>query len=755
MSRLENLSDIDFEELCRDIARAETGLRFSAFGPGPDGGIDGRHAKGDKKTILQSKHYIGSSFSQLKLAVGRELKKLTSLNPDRYLLFTSQSLTPSRSDTLAAVLGDFLRDPGDLWGREDIEAALRNHPAIEKAHLKLWLSSAAVLERILRSGLQAYTQASEQQILDELNVYVRNESFDEASKKLEEQKVLVISGPPGVGKTTLAKMLSYHYLNEGWQFCAIRSLDEGFAQIHDNSPTIFFFDDFLGRIQLDRQSLLQRESALAIFVRRVRASKNARFVLTTRAHIFEEARQISDYVDDQRFQLAKYLLDVGSYTRKIKAHILFNHLAASSLTREHFAALLDGDWLKKIIDHKNYNPRVIASASSDCLEYIKPNDYPAYLYSALEKPDLIWSKPFRALSTKSQNLLIAIFFGSEIGESIEDTRTNFSDLHRAVSAHYGQPTAPTDFEDALKALESGFVSISGKQVSFVNPSLRDFLRSYLVDKEFLLLLPNTARRADWAHEFWSHVKQIFKTDPDLLRKMALAFSDYAERIGATPSFRRTKTHGMLGYSQDDLPVTSRVELLFQWWEVSGHDKFLEKAVALLRDGKLDLVRWRDGQSLPELHGWIANVVDDEHPIRDDLLNSIGTRLVEAIEGGMAIDDLVNTIESVREHMVGKVPEKLNNAIDEAVRYEFTETRDAISHLDSEQSLAEHLEHLDALAELTGYDGANAKEIVSTRLAECEEPDDTEYRPSFSRRAGGRSEEFDDTAIASLFGNLVR
>ena len=151
-------------------------------------------------------------------------------------------------------------------GEKSIEGALRRHPTVEKSHIKLWLSSTAVLQTILQSGLEAYTQATKESILAELKVYARNKSFDEAAKKLEEQKVLVISGPPGVGKTTLAKMLCYYYLNQGWTFCAIGTLDDGFARIDDETPTIFFFDDFLGRIKLDRQSLLQRESALAVFV---------------------------------------------------------------------------------------------------------------------------------------------------------------------------------------------------------------------------------------------------------------------------------------------------------------------------------------------------------------------------------------------------------------------------------------------------------------------------------------------------------
>lgn len=754
MSRLQNLSDVDFEDLCRDIAQAETGMRFSAFGPGPDGGIDGRHAQGDKKTILQSKHYIGSRFSQLKSAIVREVKKLPKLNPDRYILFTSQSLSPLKVDKLAEVLGSYLKSHGDIWGQEDIEGALRKHPAIEKAHLKLWLSSAAVLERILLSGLEAYTQANKQEILNELRVYVRNESFDEASNKLEEQRVLIISGPPGVGKTTLAKMISYYYLNEGWRFCAIKSLDEGFAQVDDAVPTIFFFDDFLGRIQLDRQSLLQRDSVLATFVNRVRSSKNARFVLTTRAHIFEEARQISDRVDDKRFQLAKYLLDVGSYTRKIRSYILFNHLAASRLTRAHFTALLEGDWLKKIIDHKNYNPRVIASASSDCLENVAPEEYPAYLYNALQNPDLIWSKPFRALDNKSKNLLISMFFGSDIGETIEDARENFSELHRAISAHYGQPTCPTDFEDALKSLESGFVSISGSRVSFVNPSLRDCLKSFLNDKEFLALLPGTAQRADWARRLWQHVKGQFKTDPGTLRRIATAFSSYSDRIDATPSMRKVGGAEFWRVTPNDLPVTERIEMLLQWWENSGSDDFIEKALRTLQCGKLDTVSWRDGPAFAELHWWVSKFVNESHPVRADLLAAIVARWVEAIDG-MSIDDLVATIDRVREYMDDDVPSKVDEALDQMIDFECNQTYDAISHLDSEQALSEHLQHLESLAALTGCNIAVAKQVVSERLAELEEPDHDEYRPSFSRNSVSASQEFGDAEVASLFGNLVK
>jgi hypothetical protein len=67
----ENLSFADFEDLVRDLLAQELGVRFEAFGAGPDSGMDGRHAAADGTTVIQAKHYAGSVFSSLKAEMVR------------------------------------------------------------------------------------------------------------------------------------------------------------------------------------------------------------------------------------------------------------------------------------------------------------------------------------------------------------------------------------------------------------------------------------------------------------------------------------------------------------------------------------------------------------------------------------------------------------------------------------------------------------------------------------------------------------
>ena len=277
---------------------------------------------------------------------------------------------------------------------------------------------------MLRSAVYAYTAISRAEIESKVRVYAQNPSFREARDKLEANHVAIISGPPGVGKTTLAEMLSYAYIGEEWEFVAIRSLDDGLAAIVDSKKQIFFFDDFLGKVALDTRALAAKDSDLARFIKRVRAAPNARFILTTRSPIFEEARRVSEHLADKRLDILRYVLDVGIYTRRIRARILYNHLFVSGISVEHIKALWDAEAIAEIVDYKNYNPRIIEAMTEGLhTREVSPEAYPAAFLNALDNPRQLWDTAFRThIPAKCRHLLFALFFCSEYGVEIDELK---------------------------------------------------------------------------------------------------------------------------------------------------------------------------------------------------------------------------------------------------------------------------------------------------------------------------------------------
>ncbi|WP_246091945.1 TIR domain-containing protein [Aliirhizobium smilacinae] len=151
-----NLSHGDFENLVRDLVGRAIGVRFEAFAAGPDGGIDGRYIDPSGKTILQAKHYQASKFSDLKRAMVKERASIDRLEAERYILATSQPLTPANKTALRDVIGPSLRSEADIFGIDDLVALLRQNPDLVTVHEKLWMQSAPVLETILTSALDKY-----------------------------------------------------------------------------------------------------------------------------------------------------------------------------------------------------------------------------------------------------------------------------------------------------------------------------------------------------------------------------------------------------------------------------------------------------------------------------------------------------------------------------------------------------------------------------------------------------------------------
>lgn len=177
-----SLSPIDFEILTRDLLQADLGFRLEAFKAGRDQGIDLRHARSRRRSlIVQCKHHPASTFARLRSHLTREeLPKVRRLRPHRYILATSTPLNPREKDCLMKDFRPFLRSPADIYGRDDLNNLLSRHPKIEKQTFKLWFSSIAVFEEILERKVYHVSRDALERIRQKAKFYVQNPSFNEA-----------------------------------------------------------------------------------------------------------------------------------------------------------------------------------------------------------------------------------------------------------------------------------------------------------------------------------------------------------------------------------------------------------------------------------------------------------------------------------------------------------------------------------------------------------------------------------------------
>lgn len=751
-----NLSPADFEDLVRDLIGRELGFRFEAFSAGPDGGIDGRHAKG-RLTVLQAKHYAGSEYAALKSQMKRERPSIDKVSPQRYILATSTNLSPARKGELSAIIGTALQDEADIFGSADLNGLLRKFPDIDKSHIKLWLSGAPMLERVLRSAQHMFRDITLGEIEARVRVYVPNPSFKDARDTLEKQHIVIISGPPGVGKTTLAEILSFAYLGEGWEFEAIRSLEDGFAAIDDTKKQVFFFDDFLGKVALDRHALSHKDSDLARFISRVRKSPNARFVLTTRAYIFEEARRVSEYLADRRLDISKYVLDVGVYTRRIKARILYNHLLVASTPQPYISALIDSEKIASIVDHKNYNPRIIEwMTDKSHLGDTRPEDYPSAFLFALDHPNRLWDIAFRNHISKScQHLLFALFFGSEYGVMVDDLRPTFNALHAHMCTKYGEPHDPKDFEEALHILEGGFIALSDRRVSFVNPSLRDYLTEYLNDIGMLLDMAASATKSSFAQTVWEHGKEQTLASMDL-RSFALAFLAAAEGFSAEPVWRLVADGTTTRRYSVGLSNTDRIELLIDLAEASDDGRFLDYALELARAPIDGLDPWRDGDSAITLIGKLRDP-DYFSLIRhaSEIAEGLELASIVMVDSSFDSDDL-EKISDAAEDWASYLSANLVRSIHEAIQYQVAQIEACIEDIDSTTTLDDHIKTLKKMASranIASRDVETAITKIKSKIALIDEESEEPSSPSFSGRQKADADVFDDTALRNLFASL--
>jgi len=297
-----------------------------------------------------------------------------------------------------------------------------------------------------------------------------------------------IPGIPGIGKTTLAEIILIKYLEMDFEIIKVsQNINEAFGVYSLGKKQIFLYDDFLGQTGLDIRLSKNEDNDILDFIKHIRKDSNAKFVLTTREYILNQAKAKHESFARSDFDIRRCTISLSDYSKYDKAKILYNYIYFNKLDREYIDNILANDFMK-IIYHNNYNPRIIETFTTVLLPK-DPQFFFDEIINNLNNPQKIWQNDFeRQISNEARDLLILLVSLPPKADIVLVNKI-FNYYHSEKSKFYTKSFSDNDYRNALKELDGNFIVSKEMRVSFHNPSVKDFLENYILenDVEFKIL----------------------------------------------------------------------------------------------------------------------------------------------------------------------------------------------------------------------------------------------------------------------------
>ena len=510
------LNDKEFENLSIDLISKDKNKRFERFKVGKDGGIDGRFYHDDgTQEVIQCKHYLKTGFNGLITSLNKknnginEIDKVKKLNPVKYIFVTSLPLSDENKKTIKELFDPYIKNDSDIYGQEDLNQILGKYPDIEKRHYKLWLSSTVVLDRIVNNAIESRSEFLLEDIKEKSKYYVITENHQKAIDRLEESHIIIIAGEPGIGKTTLAEHLALRYIEKDFKFYDIEnSINEAESIFKRDEKQIFYFDDFLGANYLNAFED-KKDSHIVKFMDRIKRDKTKRFILTSRTNIFNQGLALSDTFKSKNIENEEFIIKIESLKDIDKALILYNHIWHSDLNEEFIDEIYVDKRYKKIIKHKNFNPRLIAFITD--IQKIKKEEiaiksYWKYIVEKLDNPQDVWKNTFDKQSDDFIRaiVILTVFNGNKIEEDqLRDSYNRYIKLTGLTSNSNISKEFDSIIEEVVKYFLNRNQTYNKKiEYSLFNPSIADFiLNRYKNDTKKLINIFSSLRTIESLKEF--------------------------------------------------------------------------------------------------------------------------------------------------------------------------------------------------------------------------------------------------------------
>lgn len=493
------LNDRDFEALGASIIAKLLGKRVEIFKSGRDGGVDGRFwigGKTEKEGIIQCKHYIDTPYSVLiKKLKAEEAPKVNKLKPGRYIFITSQKLSRANKAEMKDIFQPYIHREDDIFGKEDMDVYLlkKENQDIVEQHYKLWITSSSVLDVVYSNAIKGRSESTLKDINANTHKYAVTQNHRKGFGILEKNNVVIITGEPGIGKTTLADNLALHYIAKGYEFCDIEeniSEAESVYREKEGKEILFYCDDFLGS-NLYEAINNKRDSHIAKFISRVSKDSTKKFILTSRTNILNKAFSLSHNFQNSNIRDNEFLLKVNNLTPLDKAHILYNHIYYSKLDKDYIDEIYRNKRYRDIISHKNFNPRIIEFITdNNRAGNIKPKDYWQFISDNLANPQRIWAGYFQNQTddcVRAMTFLTVYNGGKILEDDLRRAYTTYIEIARVNLGDYTDKSFEAVRKLAVKSLlNRNQVDEDEFEYVLFNPSIADFVLSSYSSDSILL-----------------------------------------------------------------------------------------------------------------------------------------------------------------------------------------------------------------------------------------------------------------------------
>jgi conflict system STAND superfamily ATPase len=328
-----------------------------------------------------------------------------------------------------------------VYGGGELAAAIDRHPSL-RLELPSTLSIGDTRARLDAEALETSSLDIEA-ALELAPVFVPTEAYARSLATLRRHAFLVLTGPPEMGKTAIARMLGLALLSDGWEVHECTRPEELFERVDPRRPQLFVADDAFGSTEYrpDAAERWARELDRALRL----TDTHHWLVWTSRpAPLHAGLRRIHRERGGERFpQPAAVQVDAAELSPPEKTLILYRHARAAELTPaqrrlvyEHGAA---------IVAHPHFTPeRIRRFVAGRLRELPGEADVAAAVDAELGEPTQAMATSYAALADEHRELLLAML-DSPPGPVHE------RDLAAALRRHagHGLSRAPVDLVDRL------------------------------------------------------------------------------------------------------------------------------------------------------------------------------------------------------------------------------------------------------------------------------------------------------------------